>query len=238
MFKYFFLIFSAFIASVISGIAGFGGSTLLTPILILIEGAKYAVPLLTICMFFSNTARVIIGWKQIAWIPVGCFLITAAPLSALGAFGFTILPKDVVTRVIGIALLLFVIFRVIEFKEIRTSNITLLAGGTIVGLISGLVGSAGPIGAALFLSLGLSPIGYIASEAATAATLHVVKIFVYGSLMDIPKDIWILGITMGLIMLFGTYLAKLLLEKIEINIFQTIASILLGIVSVYMIITG
>ena len=43
---------------------------------------------------------------------------------------------------------------------------TLFAGsGAVTGLLSGLVGSAGPIGAAVFLSLGLPPLVYVASDA-------------------------------------------------------------------------
>ena len=55
----------------------------------------------------------------------------------------------------------------------------MLLGGELVGLLSGLVGSAGPLGAAIFLSLNLNPIAYIASEAVTATAMHVVKTMVY-----------------------------------------------------------
>lgn len=36
---------------------------------------------------------------------------------------------------------------------------------------------------AVFLYLGLPPIAYIASEAATATAMHIVKILVYGKLV-------------------------------------------------------
>ena len=56
-----------------------------------------------------------------------------------------------------------------------------MIGGGIVGLLSGLVGSAGPLGAAIFLSLGLPPVAYVASEAVTAFVMHGVKIIVISS---------------------------------------------------------
>lgn len=41
--------------------------------------------------------------------------------------------------------------------------------------LSGLAGSVGPLGAAVFLSLGLPPVAYVASEASTATSMHIVK---------------------------------------------------------------
>lgn len=46
----------------------------------------------------------------------------------------------------------------------------MLLGGALTGLISGIAGSAGPLGASLFLGLNLSAIAYVASEAFTALT--------------------------------------------------------------------
>jgi hypothetical protein len=54
--------------------------------------------------------------------------------------------------------------------------------GGIVGLVSGLVGSAGPIGASLFLSLDLNPIAYIASEAVTAVVMHITKTIILSTI--------------------------------------------------------
>jgi uncharacterized membrane protein YfcA len=232
------LLITAFVASIISGMAGFGGSTLLTPILTISQGVEIAVPMLTICMFFSNIARVFVGWKQISWKSVGLFLISAVPLSALGAFGFTILPKYIVTRVIGVALLIFIILKIFKFKEFKANNKILIIGGSVVGLLSGLVGSAGPIGAAIFVSLGLPPIGYIASEATAASVLHIVKILIYGSLLNIPVEIWLQGIIMGLVMVLGTFIAKHYVQKMAYVKFQNMIAVLLGIVAVYMIIFG
>lgn len=52
-------------------------------------------------------------------------------------------------------------------------------GGMVAGLISGLVGSAAPIGATLFLSLNLTPVAYIASYAVTSIAMHISKTIVY-----------------------------------------------------------
>lgn len=90
----------------------------------------------------------------------------------------------------------------------------ILIGGGVVGFLSGLAGSAGPIGAAVFLFLGLPPVAYIASEATTATAMHILKIVVYGKLIAIPLYAWFVGAIMGIAMIAGTYAAKRLISNI------------------------
>lgn len=42
-------------------------------------------------------------------------------------------------------------------------------GGGVTGLVNGLLGISGPLSSAVFLTLELAPVSYIASEATTAA---------------------------------------------------------------------
>lgn len=43
------------------------------------------------------------------------------------------------------------------------------SGGGVTGLVNGLLGISGPLSSAVFLTLELAPVSYIASEATTAA---------------------------------------------------------------------
>jgi len=173
------LFFAAFVAAAISGAAGFGGALLLLPLLVATVGATQAVPLLTIAQMIGNLSRAGFGFTQIHWKPVVLFLLGAIPLSILGALSFVQLPKDLVTRAIGAAILIFVALKYFGVLKLKGGFTLLVAGGGMVGFLSGLVGSAGPLGAAIFLSLGLPPVAYIASEATTALVMHGVKTLVY-----------------------------------------------------------
>lgn len=44
--------------------------------------------------------------------------------------------------------------------KLKANPLLLIVGGGFVGFLSGLLGSAGPLGAAIFLSLGLPPVAY------------------------------------------------------------------------------
>lgn len=155
--QFVFLIICSFLAALISGIAGFGGALLLLPAASAVAGAGVAVPVLTIAQLMGNLSRVGFGFREIKWRPVRLFLLTAVPFSALGAFGFAVLPKDAVTRGVGLFLIVMAALKTAKKFSLPNGDKTLIAGGFVVGLLSGLAGSAGPLGAAVFLSLGLPP---------------------------------------------------------------------------------
>ena len=232
------LILASFLAALISGAAGFGGALLLLPVITYYIGAEAAVPVITLAQLIGNLARMASGFRQIKWSAVGWFCLTALPLSALGAFGFTVLPKDIVTRCIGGALILLVVFKMCKHFELNGNRATLLIGGAVTGGLSGLAGSGGPVGAAVFLSLGLSPVAYIASEAATAVAMHALKTVVYSKLASLTIETLLLGLSMGAAMVAGTFAANRFIRRMEKGKFQTFVAVLLCVVGLYMLIFG
>ena len=169
------LFLAAFAAATISGAAGFGGALLLLPLLNHVVGTTVAVPLLTLAQAVGNASRVGLGWRQIRWPAVAWFLAGAIPCAVVGALSFITLPKPFVVRCIGGAILGFVALTCFKLLRLRPGHRLLVTGGGAVGFLSGLAGSAGPLGAAVFLSLELPPVAYIASEDVTALVMHAVK---------------------------------------------------------------
>jgi hypothetical protein len=120
----------------------------------------------------------------------------------------------------------------------RVSPALLVVGGGVVGFLSGLVGSAGPLGAAIFLSLGLPPTAYIASEATTALVMHGVKTVVYQHYIALDREFWFLALLMGIAMILGTWSAKRVIERMPQEFFQRFVAILLVVIAGYMVIHG
>lgn len=232
------LFLAAFAAAGISGAAGFGGALLLLPLLVATVGVVQAVPLLTIAQLIGNLSRAGFGFRQIHWRPVGWFLLGAVPLSVLGALSFVQLPKELVTRAIGAAILVFVGLKLFGVLKLRPGRGLLVVGGGVVGFLSGLVGSAGPLGAAIFLSLGLPPVAYIASEAVTALAMHGVKTVVYQQFISLDRDFWSLAVLLGVAMVLGTWTAKRFIERMPRELFQKFVAVLLVLIAGYMLIHG
>jgi hypothetical protein len=223
-----------FLAAAISGAAGFGGALLLLPLLTKTIGTTMAIPVLTIAQLIGNLSRAFFGFKQIKWKPVLLFTLGAVPMSVLGAYSFVEVPKEIVTRLIGLAIILFVILKYYNILKFKTTNSTIVLGGGITGFISGLVGSAGPIGAALFLSLNLPPISYIASEAMTAIAMHVTKTLIYQRYLGIGLQTLLTGLFIGISMILGTWIGMKFIRKIPKEKFNKFVGLLLCIIGLQM----
>ena len=69
-----------------------------------------------------------------------------------------------ILRLIGVFLLVVVGLRHTRLGEGRVPERLLAPAGAVIGLLSAVAGSAGPLGAAVFLSLKLPAQAYVASE--------------------------------------------------------------------------
>ncbi|MCP5245170.1 MAG: sulfite exporter TauE/SafE family protein [Burkholderiales bacterium] len=235
MTDFYFLFFAAYFAAIVSGLAGFGGALLLLPVLIETVGINHAVPLLSIIQLTGNFARIGFNFDVIQWKPVGFFLLGAIPSSILGALSFIALSHDWAIRCIGFAILFFVLFKFQSVVDIKTGPFVMVAGGMITGFLSGIVGSAGPLGAAVFLSLGLPPAAYIASESLSALVIHSVKLITYHHYIMLDSSIWVLAVLMGLAVILGTWTAKRVIDHIPRKLFERGVALLLLLLSVSMI---
>ena len=236
--EYVLLILGAFAAAAISGSAGFGGALLLLPLLNQVVGVTEAVPLLTIVQIIGNGARAVMGWRHIRWRPVLMFLAAAIPFSMIGALSFASLPTALVARIVGVAILMFVVLKATGVIVFKPSRRVLVIGGGVTGLVSGLVGSAGPLGAAVFLSLGLPPLAYVASEAVAAIAMHGAKTIIYGATLYLGPAFWALAIAMGLAMIAGTWAGRSLVTRLPVKRFRQFVMLLLALIAIEMIVMG
>ena len=213
-----------FIAGLLSGAVGFGGGMILLPVLTTFYGVEVAVPVSTIAQMLSNLSKMGMGFRNIEWKQAGRFLLLAAPLTALGAYGFAVVPKVPMTRLLCIFLIIFAIMKIMGKMNLPKKPATMIVGGGITGLINGLLGISGPLSSAVFLTLGLTPVAYIASEATAATAMHVIKIFMYGKLDLMNWDIFICGVLIGLAMMLANFIAIRLIHNINKKLYQKIVA--------------
>lgn len=232
------LIIVGFLAGALSSAIGFGGGMLLLPIVTVCYGIEAAVPICTIAQLLSNASRSAFGWKDIEWRKTLWFLIPSIPLTALGAYGFSIAPKNIMTCVVGVALILFAIQKLRGKLHFPKGPSTMLIGGCVTGFINGLLSISGPLSSAVFLTLDLSPVAYIASEATAATVMHIVKIIVYGKLNLVNTHILIIGLSIAAAMIFGNYLAMRFIKNVDKRKYQKVVALCMIILSLFLIVSS
>lgn len=96
-------------------------------------------------------------------------------MAALGANLLIAIPESVGSTILGLFFLLLIPIRyLLRSKNIGSKPIHLVLGGTLIGFITGMVVSSGPLSLAVFSSFGLVKSALIVTEAAAS-------LFVFGS---------------------------------------------------------
>lgn len=233
-----FLPIAAFMTAAISGTVGFGGAILLLPILTATVGVSQAVPLLTLIQIVGNASRVIFAHSEIDWRTAGKFLITAVPFSAIGALSFVAAPKHLMLRLIGISILVFIGLKILGFTKGQLSKNGLPYAGIVVGFLSGLLGTAGPLGATVFMSLNLPPLTYISTDAFSSLVMHTVKAIIYHHHEVGTSTFSFLTIAMSLMTILGTFAGNRVAKNLPRPVFRKAVTALVVVAAVEMIITA
>lgn len=231
------LIVAGLAAGLLSGTVGFGGSMILLPAITSFYGIEVAVPMATVAQLLSNIFRMGAGFRSIRWRKVGFFLILAAPLTVVGAYGFVVVPKEMMTRILCILLTIFALLDLSERFRLPRSRWTMLAGGGVSGIINGLLCLSGPISSAVFLTLGLSPVAYIASEAASAVVMHIIQMIMYGEFGLMGKMIILDGLYLGVAMVIGNFIAMKFIRDIRRKIYRRIVAAVMIVCSIWLFLT-
>ena len=210
-----------FVAGTVSGIVGTGATIILLPILVFAFGPREAVPIMAIVALMSNFAKITSWWRQIDWRAVAAYALGCIPAAALGARTLLILPE----RIVDIALGLFFLAMVPGRRWLATRNITLGFGGlavagAVIGFLTGIVVSTGPLSVPAFTAYGLVKGAFIASEAAGSLALYISKAITFRQFGALPIDIVLKGLISGSAVMAGTYTARLIVERLSVATFQ------------------
>ena len=210
-----------FAAGTVSGIVGTGATIILLPILVLAFGPREAVPIMAVVALMSNFAKITAWWREIDWRACAAYALGGIPAAALGARTLLVLPE----RAVDVALGLFFLAMVPGRRWLAARNIALGYGGmalagAVIGFLTGIVVSTGPLSVPAFAAHGLVKGAFIATEAAGSLALYVSKAVTFRTFGALPVDIIVKGLITGSSVMAGTYLARLIVERLSIATFQ------------------
>src|SRR5262249_14152125 len=138
----------------------------------------------------SNASRAYFSFRHINWHALLSFASVAIPGTVMGALAFVHLDKTLVMRLIGLMLLIYLVINIFRKNDgQQQSKTTFLPFAGLAGFLSGMIGTAGPLGPAAFLSLNLTPLEFIATDATCSLILHLVKLAIYNSCLNIPSSV-------------------------------------------------
>jgi uncharacterized protein len=221
--NFLFVLAVGLVAGTISGIVGTGSSIMLMPVLVYQYGPKQAVPIMAIAAIMSNFSRILAWWRDVDWRACAAYSVTGIPAAALGARTLLTLPSHAVDISIGLFLIAMVPARHwLARHEYKLSLWHVALGGVVIGYLTGIVVSTGPLSVPLFLFYGLSKGAFLATEAASSLGLYVSKSVTFQRFGALTPDVAIQGLIAGSSLMAGAFIAKPLLVKLNADIFRLV----------------
>jgi uncharacterized membrane protein YfcA len=101
--------------------------------------------------------------------------------------------------------------------------------GAIVGFLTGLVLSTGPLSVPIFTAYGLSGGAFLGTEAASSLLLYAGKLATFGSAGALSVAIVIRGVTIGAALLFGSIAARRVVERIGRHAYDVLIDLVLAV---------
>ena len=90
----------------------------------------------------------------------------------------------------------------------------------VIGFLTGIVVSTGPLSVPVFTAYGLAKGAFIATEAAGSLALYISKAITFQQFGALPVDIVLKGLITGSSVMAGTYTARLIVERLSVTTFQ------------------
>ncbi len=204
------------IAGTISGVVGFGSSIMLMPVLVISFGPIHAVPIMAIAALMANFSRILVWWRAVDWRACAAYAVTGVPAAALGARTLVALPAHMVETAIGAFFIGMVpARRWLAAHDFKLNLWHLAALGLLIGYVTGIVVSTGPITVPVFLAYGLVKGAFIATEAAGSLAVYASKAAAFRTLGILPPDIIYKGLITGSTLMAGAFIAKRFVLKLE-----------------------
>lgn len=204
------------VAGTLGGIVGFGTSIMLMPALVLVYGPKQAVPIMAVGSIMANASRVAAWWRDVDWRTTLAYSATAMPAAALGARTLLVLPPGVVEAVLGAFFIAMVpARRWMLAQHWRLTRAQLAGVGAVIGYITGIVVSTGPLNTPFFLMHGLVKGAFLGTEAMSSIGVYVAKAVAFRSFGALPMETFVQGLIVGSTLLAGAFIAKPYVRQLD-----------------------
>lgn len=223
---------------------GFGGmlGALAVPLMTLVMPARVAIGLVLPILMFADIFAVAFHWRK--WnIKLVLLLIPGAILGVtIGTILITNAPSDLLRKILGVIVLMFSIYKMLESRIIGKLNYEAknwhgLAFGTVTGFSSSLAHTGGPPVSIYLLLQDIKPRMFIATSALFFMILNWIKVpyYWYANLFDfdiLASFAWVIPVVP-----LGVLAGRWFSVRISKEVFEKIIVVLLGVAGLMLIFT-
>ena len=229
----------AFVSEIIGAVAGFGSSTIFLPLVLILVDFKNALILVAISHLFGNLGRISFFRHGLDKRMIITFGIPSIVLSFIGAFIVGELSQESLKVILGIFLIIIsILFLQRPGLKFPTNTTTIITGGAISGLITGLVGTGGALRATFLTGFNLEKTRYIATAAVIALSTDATRIPIYVYQGFLLEQYYYYIPILFATAIVGSYIGRKIVDRINQKIFRKVVLMAIILVSILFIIQG
>jgi uncharacterized membrane protein YfcA len=222
----------ALLAEIIGTVSGFGSSILFVPVASLFLDFKMVLGITAVFHIFSNLSKIYFfhtGIDKNIVIKLG---IPAIIFVTIGAFLTAYIPQKTIELTMNLLFLAIAIYLISgHAKSLKETNTNLYLGGTISGFLAGLIGTGGAIRGIMLSVFSLEKNVFIATSAIIDLGVDSSRAAVYISQGYFQKEHLILIPFLILISIIGSYIGKIILQRMPEKVFHYVVLGVIGLTS-------
>ncbi len=226
-------------AGTIGGVVGFGTSIILLPALVIVFGPREAVPVMAITAILANLSRVGVWWREVDWKVCAVYSCAAIPFAGLGATALL----NLSTRAVEIAMGAFFILMIPGRRWLQAVGFKMKLWqfapvGAVIGFLTGIVASTGPVNTPFFIAYGLVKGGFLATEAMSSLGMYVTKSLVFQNFGALPWDTALKGLIVGSSVMAGSWLSKRIVLRMDAAHFRLVMDAMMLVAGATMLVSA
>jgi len=218
------LFIAAFLAWLLSTVAGGGGGMLMIPIVTWVVRPQAVAPAITLGHVIGSPIRIWMFWDHIDWKIVAWYLPGAVAGAIVGGWIFASMEGHAI-KIIAALFLLSTIFQY-RFGEARRSfpmrAWVFLPVAFVVAMVSGIVGEAGPVLNPFYLNYGTLKEDMIGTKSVNSFLMHLTKMSTYAAFGIMTREFIVYGLAIGAAATLASWVGKLLLKRMDEDRFTQI----------------
>ncbi len=220
------------VAELIATIAGFGSSTLLMPVAVLLFDFPTALVLVGVFHIAGSASRTVFFRHGLNRRILLLFGLPSLAFTMAGAALVRSTPEQTLKGLLGLFLITYAAISLYRGLRLRPTARTMAIGGSVSGFLAGLIGTGGAVRGAFLSAFQLPRDAYLANAALIALAVDLTRLPIYfgqGFSRSVPWTYYPLLIGIAWV---GAYVGRRLVARIPQDRFRTVVFGLLLLVGI------
>lgn len=223
----------ALLAEIIGTVGGFGSSLFFVPIAQFFFDTKTVLGLTAVFHVFSNASKLFLFYKTINWRLTLLFGIPSVVFVILGAWLTTKVSFRYDQLVLALFLIVFSTFMLAKPDwQLQPTVPVSVAGGSLAGFLAGFVGTGGAIRGLGLAAYNLEKNLFVGTSAAIDMGVDLSRAVIYVENGYLSASNYHLLAVLVVVSMLGSYIGKLLLGRINQNVFRKVVLVLILLVGI------